>query len=120
MHFHHRTKKNPRRVAERDKLFRDGLRARDIYYARFNGIAKVYCNAVGRNNKDLIFPGCSWIIDPEGRVLAEQPMVECYEDLKERLIAATLKADVLERVREQPTHYLKARRPELYGPIAAR
>jgi len=118
MNFHHSNTKNPRPVAERDKLFRDGLRARDIYYARFNGVAKVYCNAVGDNGRGEMFPGCSWIIDPEGRVLVEQPMVECYEDLKERLIAATLDAAVLDRVRAQPTHYLNSRRPELYGPIA--
>ncbi len=56
--------------------------------------------------------GCSMVVDPEGHVIAEADA--CGEDL----VVADIDAKRFYDVRRRPHHYLRYRRPDLYGPLA--
>lgn len=74
-----------------------------------NGLYVVACNQTGNNQKGLIFPGLSVILNPAGRVVKKKV------DGKEHIMIADLKADELKRVRgHRMRYFLPNRRPELY------
>lgn len=69
----------------------------------------------GTNGK-IEFLGCSRIVDPLGRVVAEAP-----DD--ETMLLADLDAELVESVRrgrDDANDYLADRRPDLYGPVTRR
>ncbi len=75
-----------------------------------NGVYLVYANPIG-DDGGTIKPGGSLIFDPFGEVL-----IECRR-LGDEVVTATLDPAKLEVAPGQS--YLRARRPELYGPLAA-
>jgi predicted amidohydrolase len=75
-----------------------------------NGVYMVFSNAVGRDD-DTIKPGLAMVIDPFGDVQAESRV------LGDDVVVTTLEAA---KLAEAPgRRYLRARRPELYGPLTA-
>jgi predicted amidohydrolase len=75
-----------------------------------NGVYYVFSNAIGVDD-DTIKPGLAMIIDPFGEVQVES------RSLEDDVVVTELKADKLAAAPAR--RYLRARRPELYGPIAA-
>jgi N-carbamoylputrescine amidase len=74
-----------------------------------NGLYVAACNQTGSNQKGLMFPGLSVVLDPAGRVVKKNT------DGKEHIMIADLKADELKRVRgHRMRYFLPNRRPELY------
>lgn len=74
-----------------------------------NGLFIVACNLCGENSAGLRFPGTGVVIGPSGEV------VEKYAESEEGMIIADLKAEELEKVRENKMRYfLPNRRPEMY------
>jgi len=76
--------------------------------AHDNGMFLVFANGVGQDD-DEVRTGNAMILDPYGRILVESTQIE--NDL--------VIADLDSRLRERATgvRWLKARRPELYGPL---
>jgi len=69
----------------------------------------VACNQTGDNEKNLSFPGNAVVIGPSGHILKK------WVSGKEALDVFDLKADELQRVRNNRMHFfLPNRRPELY------
>lgn len=79
--------------------------------AHDNGMYLLFSNGVGRDD-DEVRTGNAMIIDPYGEILAESDAIE------DDMVVADLEADVLET--SSGRRWLKARRPELYGPLTAR
>lgn len=79
--------------------------------AHDNGMYLLFSNGVGRDD-DEIRTGNAMIIDPYGEIVAESTAIE------DDMVIADLKADVLET--SSGRRWLKARRPELYGPLTVR
>jgi predicted amidohydrolase len=75
-----------------------------------NGVYIVFSNAVGRDD-DTIKPGLAMVLDPFGEVQAESRV------LGDDVVVTELSADKLARAPGR--RYLRARRPELYGPLVA-
>lgn len=75
-----------------------------------NGVYAVFTNPIGVD-ADTIKPGLSMIFDPFGEILAESHALE------DDVVVADLTAEKLEM--SSGRRYLKARRPELYGPLVA-
>jgi predicted amidohydrolase len=75
-----------------------------------NGVFVVFANNIGRDH-DTIKPGLAMILDPSGEVIAESH--ELGDDVVIGLLTADALADAPGR------RYLRARRPELYGPLVA-
>jgi predicted amidohydrolase len=74
-----------------------------------NGLFVVACNQTGNNQKGLMFPGLSVILDPAGRII-QKNIGE-----KEHIVFADLKAADLKKVRgHRMRYFLPNRRPELY------
>lgn len=74
-----------------------------------NGLFVAACNQSGENSAGLQFPGTGVVIGPSGEV------IERNASGKEGMIVADLKAEVLEKVRNNKMRYfLPNRRPELY------
>jgi len=74
-----------------------------------NGLFVVACNQNGENSAGLQFPGTGMIIGPSGEV------IEKNISGKEGMIVADLKAEDLERVRNNKMRYfLPNRRPDVY------
>ena len=73
-----------------------------------NGVFVVFANNIGRDH-DTIKPGLAMILDPSGEVIAESH--ELDDDVVVGLLTAAALAQAPGR------RYLKARRPELYGPL---
>ena len=75
-----------------------------------NSLFVIACNQTGDNGKGLHFPGNALVIGPSGHILKEWTTGE------EALHLFDLKADELERVRNNRMHFfLPNRRPELYS-----
>lgn len=75
-----------------------------------NGAFVMACNQAGPNGAGLEFPGVSLILDPKGRLLAS------HTGEKEAVAIALLRAQEIQRIRNHPlAHFLRHRRPELYG-----
>jgi predicted amidohydrolase len=73
-----------------------------------NGVYAVFSNPIGIDY-DTIKPGLAMILDPFGEVLAESA------SLGDDVVAALLTPDKLDQ--SSGRRYLRARRPELYGPL---
>ena len=74
-----------------------------------NGIFVVACNQCGENSAGLQFPGTGMVIGPSGEVIAKNTSG------KEGMIIADLRAEDLEKVRNNTMRYfLPNRRPEIY------
>lgn len=74
-----------------------------------NSVFVVACNQTGPNGGGLFFPGNAVVIDPAGRVLAQRLSG------REGILFTDLKADDLNRVRNNPMHFfLPHRRGDLY------
>jgi hypothetical protein len=76
--------------------------------AHDNGMFLVFSNGVGLDD-DEVRTGGAMILDPYGRILAESQAIE------EDLVVADLDASLRERA--TGVRWIKARRPELYGPL---
>lgn len=79
--------------------------------AHDNGLFLIFSNGVGVDD-DEIRTGNAMILDPYGRILAETSVAD------DAMVIADLDASLLEHATGQL--WLQARRPELYGPLAAR
>jgi predicted amidohydrolase len=77
--------------------------------AHDNGMFLVFANGIGPDD-DEIRTGNAMVIDCYGRILGESSA------LGEDLVVADLKAALRERC--TGVRWIKARRPELYGPLA--
>jgi hypothetical protein len=75
-----------------------------------NGVFAVFSNPIGVDG-DTIKPGLAMVLDPHGEVLAES------HALDDDVVVALLTADSLEHASGR--RYLRARRPDLYGPLVA-
>ena len=75
-----------------------------------NGVYAVFSNAIGVDG-GTIKPGLSMVLDPFGEVLAE------CDALGDDVTVAWLTAERIEQ--SSGRRYMRARRPELYGPISA-
>ena len=101
---------SPRIVGDRRELWMRYMPARAYDNSAFVAV----CNLIGDNGLGVQFGGGLLILDPKGRVLAED-----FSD-QESLLIAKLPADEINRIRHQErttmrdTFYLKERRPELY------
>lgn len=73
-----------------------------------NGVFAVFANNVGRDY-DTIKPGLAMILDPSGEVIVES------HELGDDVVVGLLAADSL--IDAPGRRYLRARRPELYGPL---
>ncbi len=74
-----------------------------------NGLFVVACNQCGENSAGLQFPGTGMVIGPSGEVIAKNTSG------KEGMIVAELRAEDLEKVRNNKMRYfLPNRRPEIY------
>ena len=73
-----------------------------------NGIFAVFANNIGRDH-DTIKPGLSMILDPDGEVIAE-----CHA-LDDEVVVGLLTKQAYDQASGR--RYLRARRPELYGPL---
>lgn len=73
-----------------------------------NGVYAVFSNPIG-NDAGQIKPGLAMLLDPHGEVLAES------HALGDDVVVALLTDAVLQTASGR--RYLKARRPELYGPL---
>lgn len=78
--------------------------------AHDNGMFLLFANGVGRDD-DEVRTGGAMILDPYGRILAES------QALSDDLVIHDLDASLRER--STGVRWLQARRPELYGPLAA-
>lgn len=76
--------------------------------AHDNGLYLLFSNGVGLDD-DEVRTGNAMIIDPYGEILAESDAIE------DDMVVANLRADVLPS--SSGRRWLKARRPELYGPL---
>jgi predicted amidohydrolase len=77
--------------------------------AHDNGMFLIFSNGVGVDD-DEIRTGNAMILDPYGRIIAESS--KCCDDM----VIADLKASLLDKCTGQ--RWIRARRPELYGPLA--
>lgn len=75
-----------------------------------NGVFAVFANNVGRDH-DTIKPGLAMILGPDGETIAETAA------LGDDAVVGLLTAEAFDRAPGR--RYLKARRPELYGPLVA-
>ena len=74
-----------------------------------NSVFIVACNQVGKNTNGLDFPGIAVAIEPSGNVLQR------HTSVRESIMIADLKADMLSDVRNHKMRYfLPNRRPDLY------
>jgi len=74
-----------------------------------NGVFIVACNQVGKNQKELDFPGVAVIVEPSGNILTN------ITTDRDSMLVADLKAAELSAVRDHKMRYfLPNRRPELY------
>ncbi|MFO7598934.1 MAG: nitrilase-related carbon-nitrogen hydrolase, partial [Candidatus Desulfacyla sp.] len=74
-----------------------------------NGLFVVACNQVGPCGDGITFPGVAVVFGPDGRVLAQ------YVGMKEHILYAELKDEILQDVRTHRMRYfLPGRRPSLY------
>ena len=73
-----------------------------------NGVYAVFSNAVGVDG-DTIKPGLAMVIDPHGETLVES------QALGDDVVVGLLSAETYEQASGR--RYLRARRPELYGPL---
>ena len=80
-----------------------------------NSVFVACCNACGPNGAEISFGGGAMILDPKGKILAE----DCSGG--ECVITADLESGILRRIRDgdgyrtmRDVHYLSKRRPELY------
>lgn len=73
-----------------------------------NGVFAVFANNIGRDH-DTIKPGLSMILDPNGEVVVES------HELDDDVVVGLLTADTFQQAPGR--RYLRARRPELYGPL---
>lgn len=74
-----------------------------------NGLFVVACNQCGENSAGLRFPGAGMVIGPSGEI------IEKNASGKEVMIVADLRAEDLEKVRNNKMRYsLPNRRPEIY------
>ncbi len=73
-----------------------------------NGIYAIFANAVGRDH-DTIKPGLAMILDPSGEIVAES------RALDDDIVVALLTTEAFDHAPGR--RYLRARRPELYGPL---
>jgi predicted amidohydrolase len=76
--------------------------------AHDNGIFLALSNGVGRDDNE-VRTGGAMILDPYGRILAETTRPA------DEMVVATLDPELLER--STGARWIKARRPELYGPL---
>ncbi|MFM2094494.1 MAG: hypothetical protein RIS70_1618 [Planctomycetota bacterium] len=76
--------------------------------AHDNGMFLVFSNGVGRDD-DEVRTGNAMILDPYGRTLAETDAID------DAMVVADLDASL--RDRATGVRWIKARRPELYGPL---
>ena len=76
--------------------------------AHDNGMFLVFSNGVGRDD-DEVRTGNAMILDPYGRILAETGRAS------DELVIADLDSSLRDRC--TGVRWLKARRPELYGPL---
>lgn len=79
--------------------------------AHDNGLFIVFSNGVGRDD-DEVRTGNAMIIDPYGRILAESSAIS------DDMVTADLDLDLIPQ--STGRRWLRARRPELYGPLVAR
>jgi predicted amidohydrolase len=79
--------------------------------AHDNGLYVLFSNGVGLDD-DEVRTGNAMILDPYGEILAESA------EIGDDMVVATLKADELPM--SSGRRWLKARRPELYGPLTSR
>ncbi len=77
--------------------------------AHDNGMFLLFANGVGQDD-DEVRTGNAMILDPYGRLLAESTALE------DDVVVADLDASLRERA--TGVRWIKARRPELYGPLA--
>jgi predicted amidohydrolase len=75
-----------------------------------NGVFAVFANNIGRDF-DTIKPGLAMILDPHGEVIVES------QALDDDVVVGLLTAEAFEQAPGR--RYLRARRPELYGPLVA-
>ncbi|MBX6312756.1 MAG: nitrilase [Isosphaeraceae bacterium] len=75
-----------------------------------NGVYAVFANNIGVDY-DTIKPGLAMILDPHGEILVES------HALGDDVVVGLLTADAYEQASGR--RYLRARRPELYGPLVA-
>ena len=75
-----------------------------------NGVYAVFSNNVGVDH-DTIKPGLAMILDPDGEIMAET------DALGDDVVVALLTPERLANASGR--RYLRARRPELYGPLVA-
>ncbi len=75
-----------------------------------NGVFAVFANNIGRDY-DTIKPGLAMILDPSGEVIAES------HALGNDVVVGLLTAEAFQKAPGR--RYLRARRPELYGPLVA-
>ncbi|MFO7665637.1 MAG: nitrilase-related carbon-nitrogen hydrolase [Desulfobacterales bacterium] len=74
-----------------------------------NGLFVVACNQCGENSAGLQFPGTGVVIGPSGEV------IEKNKSGKEGMIVADIRAEDLEKVRNNKmSYFLPNRRPEIY------
>jgi hypothetical protein len=73
-----------------------------------NGVYVLFANPIGID-ADTIKPGLAMILDPHGEVIAESQMLD------DDVVLAWLAADTYTQASGR--RYLKARRPDLYGPL---
>jgi len=74
-----------------------------------NGLFVVACNQVGHCGDGITFPGVAVVFGPDGRVLAQ------YVGMKEHILYAELKDEILQDVRtHRMKYFLPERRPWLY------
>ena len=73
-----------------------------------NGLFVVACNQIGDNRQGLTFPGVAIVLNPLGHVIAEKI------SQVETLLVADLKADAMQKVRDNRMRYfLPQRRSDL-------
>lgn len=75
-----------------------------------NSVFVVACNQTGSNSMGLTFPGNAVVISPTGNVIAKSL------SSREGIMLTDLKAEELNRVRNNPMHFfLPNRRPDMYA-----
>jgi len=74
-----------------------------------NSLYCAFVNQASNSGRDAL--GCSMILNPEGHVIAET------NTHGEDLVVAEIDAKRFYDVRRRTHHYLRYRRPELYGPL---
>lgn len=75
-----------------------------------NGVYCAFINQASNSGEGAL--GCSMILNPEGHVIAEA------DKHGEDVVVAEIDAKLFYDVRRRTHHYLRYRRPELYGPLA--